>query len=87
MYTSKQQEDITKKYVNALMEYIRNSYLRIAKYLNTHTIKLYGGNDFLYVVMQAENHNGQVVANWFSRLQKTATPIQDSKTSANVETI
>lgn len=53
---------------NSLLEYIKSSYLKIAKYLNAHTIKLYGGNDFLFVVMQAENHNGQVAANWFSRV-------------------
>lgn len=61
----------------SLLEFIQSSYLKIAKYLNTHTIKLYGGNDVLYVVMNSKNHDGRVVSNWFSRVQKNEISIQN----------
>lgn len=53
-------------------EYIKNSYRRIYQYLYTHTIRLYDEsdvpNDILFVVMNASNHNGHVVANWCTRV-------------------
>lgn len=51
-------------------DYIKKSIGRIVRYLSVHTIKLYGGNDFLFVVMSSTNNNRRVGINWFSKVDE-----------------
>lgn len=43
---------------------------KIVKFLSVHTTRLYGEKAFLYVVMQATNHNGRVGINWFEQIEE-----------------
>ena len=51
-------------------DYIKECLERIVRYLSVHTIKLYGGNDFLFVVMSSTNSNGRVSVNWFTKVDE-----------------
>lgn len=52
---------------NSLSSYIDESCKNIIGLLNIHTVKRIGGDAFLFVVMNASNHNGHVAINWFQK--------------------
>ena len=56
-----------------LSEYIDESCKKIMGLLSTHTIRLIGGDDFLFVVMNASNHGGHVAINWFTKCDEEET--------------
>lgn len=51
-------------------KYIKVSISRIINFLSVHTIKLYGENDFLFVIMEARNKDGHVGINWFTKVEE-----------------
>lgn len=48
--------------------YIGTCNKQIMEYLNTHIIKPYGEDDLVFVVMNSIDHNGQVAANWCTKV-------------------
>ena len=50
-------------------KYIIDTCNRIVRFLNVHRIRIYGDDDFLYVVMKSQR-NGHVAINWFSKVEE-----------------